>query len=401
MDKIITNLFPIVLIFVLCSFAFAQTKEISQRNKELSSLKTEIKQLQTDFESKSQKERQSLKALENLNQQNMLLSKLIINLQREEKSKEREIEGLNSQIQKTETTIAEIKKSYSNYIVWLYKSGIKNSELKFLLDSDSFNEAILRYKYLSYFTEKNKNAVEELKIKRQELTDLNIKLNGELEAKRVLISQRKEEQKSLTDSKKQKENILSKLRKDKRTITKEIEEKRQYEEKIKNIIAKLVEESQKLAENKTEKESAFIRNYSYDKFENFINLKGKLNWPVNSGKVVRKFGENKHRTLKTVTLNYGVDIRTKKDAEVYAVAQGIVSAIDWIPGYGSVIIITHKGEFRTVYGHLYDISVTEGDEVMGGTPLGKANESLEGNIIHFEIWQERNNQNPETWLVSR
>ena len=100
-------------------------------------------------------------------------------------------------------------------------------------------------------------------------------------------------------------------------------------------------------------------------------------------------------------LNYGIDIETAKGAEVYAVAEGVVSAIDWIPGYGSVLIITHKGNYRSVYGHLTDISVDEGDIIFGGDKLGYVNERLEGNIIHFEIWNERNYQNPELWLTKK
>jgi len=48
-----------------------------------------------------------------------------------------------------------------------------------------------------------------------------------------------------------------------------------------------------------------------------------------------------------------------------------------------------------------DIKVREGDKVKGGDILGSISESLEGKILHFEIWNERNFQNPEVWLVRR
>ena len=141
--------------------------------------------------------------------------------------------------------------------------------------------------------------------------------------------------------------------------------------------------------------------YDYSKFKNFSQLEGKLNWPVESKDVVREFGENENKKLKTVTLNYGIDIKTKKSAGVHAVAEGIVSIIDWIPGYGSVVIVTHKNEFRTVYGHLTKIEVEEGNKVEAGDLLGYVNENLEGNILHFEIWNARNYQNPKDWLVKK
>ena len=126
-----------------------------------------------------------------------------------------------------------------------------------------------------------------------------------------------------------------------------------------------------------------------------------MNWPVRDGKVIRKFGKNKNSRLNTVTMNYGVDIRTNYQSDIFAVAEGVVSAIEWIPGFGSVVIITHKDNYRTVYGHIKDISVSEGDKINGGDVIGKVNESLEGNIIHFEIWNNRDNQNPEYWLAKK
>ncbi len=126
-----------------------------------------------------------------------------------------------------------------------------------------------------------------------------------------------------------------------------------------------------------------------------------MTWPVASGNIVRDFGENQNKKLKTVTLNYGIDIKSKPNEQVFAVAEGVVSVIDWIVGFGSIIIITHKGDFRTVYGHIDNIEVKENDIVKAGTKLGTVNQSLEGNIVHFEIWDERNYQNPQLWLVKK
>jgi murein DD-endopeptidase MepM/ murein hydrolase activator NlpD len=100
-------------------------------------------------------------------------------------------------------------------------------------------------------------------------------------------------------------------------------------------------------------------------------------------------------------LNYGVDIKVASDLSVKAVANGIISAIEWIPGYGSIIIISHSGEYRTVYSHLGQIYVQEGDEVKAGQTIASVGESIEGNVLHFEIWNSRENQNPETWLVKK
>lgn len=117
--------------------------------------------------------------------------------------------------------------------------------------------------------------------------------------------------------------------------------------------------------------------------------------------MIRKFGEEKNQTLKTVTLNYGIDIKVEGDMTVRTVADGVVSVIEWIPGYGTVIIITHKGGYRTVLGHVKNVVAAVGDVVKIGQKLGEVSESLEGNVVHFEIWHERNYQNPEVWLAKK
>jgi len=126
-----------------------------------------------------------------------------------------------------------------------------------------------------------------------------------------------------------------------------------------------------------------------------------MRWPVRKGKVIKKFGKNRNRRLNTVTVNYGIDIKVFSDMNVKSVAEGVVSAIDWIPGYGSVVIVSHKGNYRTVYSHLDKIYVSEGDRINSNFGIGKVGESINGYILHFEIWKSRKNQNPEVWLARR
>ncbi len=139
----------------------------------------------------------------------------------------------------------------------------------------------------------------------------------------------------------------------------------------------------------------------FNSSSSFEQLKGKLIWPVNGGKIVKKYGENRNLIINTVTLNYGVDIKVSTDQKVKAVSNGIISAIEWIPGYGSIIIISHSDEYRTVYSHLAEIYVQEGEVVKTGQIIAAIGESIDGNVLHFEIWNSRANQNPEIWLAKK
>lgn len=380
-------------------------EDLSQKSKQLNQIRTEILQLEKVLSAKSAEEKKSNSALKNLSEQVLLLSKIIVSLNKDETKLNAEIKNLEDQIEELESEIAQLRQNYSNYITWIYKYG-KAAPLMYLFGSESVSQALVRYKYLSAITESHTEAVKNIRSKIQIKQQISDRLKEEIDEKEKIVSEKLREKSRLENKKSQREIILDKLKSDQLAIAKEIEDKRIAEVQIKKIIDRLNEEERKRKEMlRTERlksnkvETKFT--YDYDNYENFSALKGRLSWPVSSGKVVRQFGENKNKRLNTITLNYGIDIGTREAADIFSVAEGRVSAIDWIPGYGSIVIITHRGDFRTVYGHLEEISVAEGDVVQSGTVIGKVNKSLEGNILHFEIWEERNYENPEVWLVRR
>lgn len=378
-------------------------EKIRKQNLQLDQIRQEISRLEKELQNKSRSERESLKTLESLNHQNLLLNNLINNLLAEENEKEVAIGQIQSKADSIENRIKNLKDSYSRYVVWVYKNrGL--SMWRFVFNAESFNQAVQRYKYLQYVSDENARALGELKTNREELNDLRLRLVGEKEAKQDLVDQKLNEQETLRKKEKEKKELLAVLKRDKKSLAEEISSKRRAEIVIKNLIAKLIEADRerkaKAHENKMNLKKN-VQDFDYTGFQNFGQLKGRLSWPIKEGRIVRDFGENRNQKLNTVTLNYGIDIVTQSKESVHAVAEGIVSAIDWIPGYGSVVIITHRDEYRTVYGHVANISVKEGERVKAGNSIGSVNESLEGSILHFEIWSERNYQNPEVWLARK
>ena len=397
----------VLTILFLTNFLISQSNDnIKSKNSELTKIQQDIKKLESERSKQIEDEKKSVKVLENLSHQSHLLNKVVQKYRREEKQLDKKINSLSKEIKSLKSEMEILQNDYARYIRWIYMNA-HDSKLSFLISSDSFYQAVVRYKYLNYITDKNEERLALLKGSKKEMEEKTTILKNENEKKHKIVLEKKNEQKRLAKREKEKKNLISQLKKNQTSIGEEIDKKRRYEIEIKTRIAKLIEEerNRKIKHHeesfKGESVTSTIPAFDYSNFENFSDLKGNMSWPVSRGKVVREFGENKNQELKTVTLNYGIDIKSKSKEKVHAVAQGLVSVIDWIPGFGSIIIITHKGGYRTVYGHIEDIQVNEGDVVNAGTQLGVVNESLEGDIIHFEIWNERNYQNPETWLVKK
>lgn len=396
----------IIILLFLSIIVFGQNKnKLDDKSSELKVIQQQIQNLEGELSELSKKEKNNVSILKKLDQQNLLLNKSIKKIEKEEKQNEQNILNLNSQISMHKSRIKSLQSEYSKYLVWVYKQG-NNSVLKYVFNAESFNQMLIRYKYLNYIHNASEKNIAELIENQQKLNESKNQIEVELNEKIKLKNQKSNEKDLLNKKRNEKKVVLASLKKDKNNVNTEIDQKRKIEITIKKMIADLIEkEREKERQLRTAKLKGEIKDYNYDfnysSFENFAQLKGVLSWPISAPKVGRSFGENKNDKTKTVTLNYGIDIIAKEDQDVFAVAEGIVSAIEWIPGYGSVLILTHRDNYRTVYGHLSDISVLEGNKVKAGDLIGKVNESLEGNILHFEIWNERNYQNPQEWLVKK
>lgn len=412
-----------VILITLLS-VFAQDSKIDKQKKELQKLKDEISELETDLAQKNKKEKKSLEDLENINKQNFLLSKLLTTLRSEENQKQIEIESTTKEISNIEKEIEQLQENYAKYVKATYKRG-SYTDWESIINSESFNQAVMRLEYLKRFSVSRKKDLEKLETNKKDLVSARNKLEIEKHEKENLTKQKESEEIVLKKKIKDQKNILTEIKKDKKKIQKSVSDKRKSEQKIRDLIVKLVEDAEKkrIAEENKRKEKekelekkkevvvskdvktkkeVESKDYNVDlstnEFSAFAKLKGNLNWPITKGKVVRKFGESLNPNLKTVTVNYGIDIKASGDLTVRSVAEGVVSTVEWLPGYGTVLIISHNGNYRTVYGHLAEIFVKEGDKIKSGSSIGKVGESVEGNLLHFELWNSRQYVNPESWL---
>jgi murein hydrolase activator len=405
-------------LFIICvGFLYPQDQEISEKRDELSSLRDEIKQLEKEIQAKTKAEKRTFETLEKMKQQAFKINKMVNTLKIEEQQKGIEINRTTNEIRKLEENISLLKKNYARSIKGLYKYG-QPSYIELFMNSESVNQALVRKKYLERFSEQRRSEVDILERNIARLSVLKTRLEEEKNEKTLLAREKAEEETRLKSKMNNNKKLIAEIKKNKSELKKEVDARKKAEIKIKALVEKLVadaerkkkEELDRLADLNKKKETGTKVtgadtespefNLSTAGLASFRGMKGKLNWPV-PGRIVGKFGENKNQVLKTVTLNYGVDILTTKNPDVKCVADGIVSAIDWIPGYGSVVIISHSEEFRTVYSRLSEIYVNEGERIKGGAVIAKVSESLEGNILHFEIWNSRNNQNPEIWLARK
>ncbi|HZO59379.1 MAG TPA: peptidoglycan DD-metalloendopeptidase family protein, partial [Solirubrobacterales bacterium] len=103
-------------------------------------------------------------------------------------------------------------------------------------------------------------------------------------------------------------------------------------------------------------------------------------WPVN-GPVVSPFGQRWGR------LHAGVDIAVPAGTPIRAAASGSVAMAGWMGGYGQYTCVQHGGGVATCYAHQSSIGVGTGASVKQGQVIGSVGCTGHcfGDHLHFEV----------------
>jgi septal ring factor EnvC (AmiA/AmiB activator) len=405
-----------VFIIAVCSILFPQNQKIERQRHSLDSLKKEIKKLEGELQQANKREKKTYEMLQQYNKQVNLLDQLIAQLQQEAEEKTNSIISIQDQVILQEQKLKLLQEYYAGYVVGVYKKTFRN-QFSYIINAESISQALLRYQYLKNISDRSAQDARQINLTRRDLLALKSNLEREKAAKTAIIVQKTSEENYLNRQMSEKKKVLAKIKVDKTALSRELDNKRAAEKRIHNLISQLIAkaaERRRNTETRTnEKQKTTTSNSPTPSrttttspdpaaSQAAVNMfKGRLLWPVNSGTVIAQFGESRNEKLNTVTINYGIDIRAGSESNVRSSADGEVAVIDWIPGYGTVIILSHANDVRTVYGRIAGVKVHLGQKIRAGDVLGAINESLEGNILHYEVWNERHSQNPESWLQRR
>ena len=251
------------------------------------------------------------------------------------------------QIEVLEESIRELRPYLASRAVSLYKLG-KLSYMRLLLSIEQPGELTRAYRYISRLalvdTEKinrflsDHEALERTKAKLVTDTKKTLETRGELERTTKTLEQRRTTRASLLE---------------------EIHERRELAE---TLVSELEEARAQLgvliADWEAGRPSA-----SAPTFLSIRLFQGELNWPV-EGAVAARFGKQRHPRFRTVTVQNGIEIKAPLGAPVQAIYDGEAVFASWFQGYGTLLILSHPHNVYSLYGHLSEIRVGEGDTVV-------------------------------------
>jgi murein DD-endopeptidase MepM/ murein hydrolase activator NlpD len=111
-----------------------------------------------------------------------------------------------------------------------------------------------------------------------------------------------------------------------------------------------------------------------------------FSWPV-SGPITSPFGMRTDPLGRGFKMHTGIDIGAPMGSTVTASAGGRIIYAGWEGGYGNTIIVDHGGATSTLYAHLSQIFISQGQDVQRGQAIGAVGctGNCTGPHLHFEI----------------
>jgi septal ring factor EnvC (AmiA/AmiB activator) len=432
--KVIENkqifLFLALLSISLNVMGQSATKKL-QLQREYNDLKKEIKEIESNIQSRKKLQNISLKEIADLNAKIEKRKKLVVNMEYQLKEIDQELVVRQNDVKKNKEDIVRFKDEYAKMIRWIYKNNdnSRTFKLAFVMQSGNFKEAWNRMKYLKKYG--NYRAKQSIVIQNNINRILNRveALQLTKQEKASMIENSKMNQISLQTEKEKRDEMVQKLGKEMDDLKGEIVKKNRAAAEINAKIRKVIEEeiqkqkSAELAKRNSQRQAIKKANEEAiaqgkkpiakeEDIENspegilsnsFMASKGNLPWPVSRGVVVSNFGRQPHPVASDLFIeNNGIDIKTANNADVMSVYEGKVVKVFEMPSYQNCVMIKH-GDFFSVYSHLSNVQVAIGSEVRAKQVIGKCafSEDQGYAMTNLQIWHYQVKQNPSSWLKAR
>jgi septal ring factor EnvC (AmiA/AmiB activator) len=388
--------------------------DLKQHQKDLDNLTKSITQAKQKLNNLQKIEKNEVSKLNQHKQKSTILKKDITKLKKKINEFQDTIGVLKYQKETLNNRLHRMQKEYAGLLKEYYLNSNTNSVLLISSVSSPFDE-IRKSIYMNKLTKKMGMLAHQI-IKTNDSINQKEEVYEEITNVQFGIKNKKE----LENNKVQKtidgqEVKIDKIRKDKNLLAKQLADMQSSARKLKGIVNQLIQNE--LAKEKKKNEAITSKTtsketrgkdeikHSNDKFaslsipsESKRTGIGRLVWPTNNRSISKYYGESRNPETNTIFDNPGIDITANVGSPVIASADGVVSLIHWLPGYGTLIIINHGGGVRTVYANLSTVNVKKDQSVKQGAVIGRTGQTVDGASLHFELWQGSSRLNPLGYL---
>ena len=420
--------------------------------KETQSIRKEIDELNLLLQQTKKNKKNSLGQLAVIQSKIAKREALIKGIARQVKILDDAIYTNQLDVQKLNKDLDTLKSKYQKSIIFAYKSRSGYEYLNFLFSANSFNDAVKRITYLKSYRQNREAQAHTIDLSQQDLNVKITQLGSNKKDRLKTMTVQSEQLKVLVDDRKEQDKIVNQLKNKEQEINAQVRQKEAQRKKMQNALLTIIRRETVEAEKKEKERIAKLKaandiaksnakvntetsvtaksntknnkvinaeggltsttdNRPYSALEtteegreasiSFENNKGNLPWPVDKGNVYIHFGVENIPGTKLNRKSDGIELALPKGTSVKSVANGIVKYTGDING--DLTVFVQHGKYFSTYTHLSSINVSVGQEVRAGTLLGKSGINLDGEgALMLMINNEKGVFfDPENWLKNR
>ena len=376
---------PLLAMFLAFSNANAESDGAADYQAKLDNIREKITKVLNRLNEDQNKRSNVRSELQKLERKIAKVSNSLRHTQRKHKKSTKQLKKLKAELRQLNARLSKQRKYLSNQLRSAYAMG-KQPQLKLILNQQEPAEMGRAMVYYDYLNRARTSEINEYldSIRKKEKLETNISATAlELEN---LVKKRLDQKKNLTRHRKNRKQLLVKLDKDinsQQLTLKDLESSRSRIEQLLLSLGELLADIP--SEPVTQKP--------------FVNLKGKLPWPVR-GEFGALFGSSRNQG--DLIWN-GVVINTAYGTPVRAISAGRVAFADWLQGFGFITIIDHDEGYMSLYGHNQALYKQAGDWVEAGEVIATVGDSggQANSGLYFEIRHQGKPINPSQWCSKK
>ena len=392
---------PIVLGLLLLGAA-ASAQDTRRQESRKAQLEKEIAAINRQLKDNARSSSRALTDLSLVRRKIAARQELIAESDRESRALDDSMKVRQQEIDRLQARHDTLSLYYNRLVRGAYKNRDSRLWYMYILSSENIGQAVRRFGYLRGLS---RNMSEQAKRIQETAAALELekeRLAGLKEEAQVLRGQRQADVDALRGEEGESAGLVARLEKDRRKYQNDLKKKNREVEALNREIAEIIRKATAKPKSggKSTAKGGKTTSTAIDETlsKNFASNKGRLPWPV-EGTVIESYGQHFHPVYKNVKLpfNNGVTLAVARGAQAHAVFDGTVAQVVVIPGYNQCVLVQH-GSYFTFYCKLKSVTVKAGEKVKTGQVLGTVDTLSGEDQFHFQLWQERNPQNPENWL---
>jgi septal ring factor EnvC (AmiA/AmiB activator) len=350
-------------------------RDLRQSRLKLDSILEERTQLQREMELLKTRMRDASRELVNIEKQRNASTAALLELELQSELLGESVTRTDEELDLTRRKLRRRTAELHERLRSIYKRGPLHTT-QVLLRADNFGDLMNRYKYLHLITAHERRVIEDVARLERELVQQEAELKDTQMRLELLRQEKSGEVAQLERVERQRQRTLQDFRKQETQAASRLDQLAKEQARLTDAVATL--------ERRRREEEARTAGGAPAGTLTTRDL-GSLAWPVD-GTVAYRFGPER-KPNGVVLKNQGIGIAAPAGTAVKAVEAGVVELAGPFPGYGSTVIVSHGGGYRTLYLYLRAINVREGQRIIAGQIVGTVGgeQSAEGAHIEFQV----------------